>query len=351
MKPFLATLVLMVCLFMDVGAQDIRSKVGPATDTNIIDPDKSIYGVPLGSSEDEFIKKFGQPNGYFKLNSAETVMFYGKRHAFVFTGSKLSGIRYSSFVFDWRLAQTIQPQSSMDGVRWELSNGIRMGMNRAEVKKILGDRLKSEMEHYFNSDKARVEIDFSHSLSEGDKDEAYKVFGIYVRQGISAAAQTAPKLYQPEIPEATKPCTDEVAKWWQEVRAAALEVFTVSQQRRNQLNFDIRSVRAKYVGLLREGQAKGYKAPVEDSTRLVILYFGSPPTPTKESFDKQIRGKILLRVECLADGTVGDVRVISGLGFGLDETAVKSVRDALYLPIIKDGVFTTSWTSSSLEFH
>lgn len=81
MKPFLATLVLAVCLFMDVGAQDIRSKVAPAADTNIIDPNKSIYGMPLGSSEDEFIKKFGQPNGYVRISSAETAMFYGKKHA------------------------------------------------------------------------------------------------------------------------------------------------------------------------------------------------------------------------------------------------------------------------------
>lgn len=242
----------------------------------------------------------------------------------------------------------LQPQNPMDGVRWELPNGIRMEMNRAEVKKILGDKLKSERgQYYYNSDKARVEIDFSQHVTEGEKDEAYKVFGIYIRQGTSAATQPAPSPYQPNIPQATKSCTDEVAKWWQEVRAAALQVFNVYHNHQT----DLSTAREKYVGLLREGQAKGYKAPVEDTTRPINLYFGTSSGYPKKALEKRISGKIQLRIESLADGTVGNVIITKGLGFDMDFETAKSVRDSLYLPTIKDGVFIKSWASASVEYN
>jgi hypothetical protein len=94
MKPILAILILTGAVSLAVGAQDIRSKVASpsgASLTNIIDPDKSIYGEEWGSTEDEFISKFGYPTGYIRLNGAETAMLYGKNHAFIFTASKLSG--------------------------------------------------------------------------------------------------------------------------------------------------------------------------------------------------------------------------------------------------------------------
>lgn len=356
MKPFLAILVLTVFVSLDVGAQDVRSKVGPTSETsftNLIDPDRSIYGAQWGISEDEFINKFGHPTGYIRLNGAETAMLYGKNHAFIFTASKLSGVRISSTVFDWKLSQALLTLTPLDGIRWQLSNGIRLEMNLAEVKKILGESLKTDRyQRYFNSDKARIELDFYRLSSEGEKDEAYKLSGIYIRQGTSGATQRIPvsaKPYQPRIPEATQPCTAEVANWWQEVRAAAIQV--LNNHQRNQLDADVRAARTKYISLLREGQAKAYKAPVEDIARPVILYFGSPPGYTKKAREEQIRGKIKLQVESLADGTVGEVRIISGLGFGLDEVAIKSTREMLFLPVVKDGVFTTVWTSASVEFN
>jgi TonB family protein len=195
MKPIiLAVLVLMVAASLDVLAQDVRSKVGPAAGTsmtNIIDPDKSIYGVQWGISEDEFISKFGNPTGYIKLNGSDTAMQYGKSHAFIFTASKLSGLRICMSVLDWKLSQSILTLTPFDGIRWQLSNGIRRDMNLAEVRKIVGDRLRDEhpgrYQLYFNSDNARIEIEFSHVTNEGDRDESYRVFGIYIRQAGSAS--------------------------------------------------------------------------------------------------------------------------------------------------------------------
>jgi TonB family protein len=355
MKPFLTILVLTVSVSLDVRAQDVRSKVGPTSETsftNIIDPDRSLYGAQWGISEDEFISRFGNPTGYIRLNGADTAMLYGKNHAFIFTASKMSGVRISSTVLDWKLTQALLTPTPLDGIKWQLSNGIRLEMNLAEVKKLLGDNLKTDRyQRYFNSDKARIEIDFYRLSSEGEKDEAYKLSGIYIRQATSGASQKAPvsaRPYQPRIPEATQPCTAEVAKWWQEVRAAAIQVLT--SQQRNPLNADIEAARMKYTGLLQEGQAKAYKPPVEDIARPVVLYMGSPPGYTKQARENKIKGRINLKVESLADGTVGEVRIISGLGYGMDEVAIKAVREMVFLPAVKDGVFTTVWTSAYLEF-
>lgn len=218
MKPILAILVLTVAVSLDVGAQDVRSKVGPPSRTsitNIIDPDKSVYGAQWGSGEDEFINTFGYPTGYIRLNGAETAMIYGRSHAFIFTASKLSGVRiYNSSVLDWKLSQALLTLTPFDGMKWQLSNGIRREMNLADVKKILGNSLRDDhpgrYQIYFNSDKARIEIDFSHVTNEGEKDEAYKVFGIYIRQASlpSSALRKTPVLVKPlqaPTPEATQP--------------------------------------------------------------------------------------------------------------------------------------------------
>jgi TonB family protein len=356
MKLILAILLLTVSVSLNVGAQDVRSKVGPTSETsftNIIDPDRSIYGAQWGTSEDEFIKKFGQPIGYIRLNGTDTVMLYGKEHAFTFTASKLSGVLITKIVFNWHLTQTALTRTAFDDIKWQLSNGIRKDMNLADVKKILGNRLKTDdhSQRYFNTDKARVEIEFVRLTGEGEKDEAHRVFGVYIQQATAGAAPKAPvsaRPFEPRIPEATRPCAPEVAKWWQEVRAAAIEVWNSHQ--RTQLNADKEAPRMKYAGLLREGQAKAYKPPVEDMARPVVLYMGGPPAFSKQARENNIKGRINLQIQSLADGTVGEVKVISGLGYGLDEAAIKAVREMIFLPAVKDGEFTTAWTPVYLDF-
>lgn len=387
MKPFLAILVLTVAASLDVGAQDVRSKVGPTSGTslsNIIDPDKSIYGAQWGSSEDEFISRFGNPTGYIRLNGAETAMLYGKSHAFIFTASKLSGVRINMTVLDWKLSQAILTLTPFDGIRWQLSNGIRREMNLADAKKILGESLKTDRyQRFFNSDKARVEIDFSHYTNEGEKDEAYKVSGIYIRQASSAsgASQKAPVSVRPlqaQVPEATQPCSAEVAKWWQDVRTAPKEVvdarrrkdkavldasYPGQRRRRNiddadsvlpqheldKLDADIATARETYGRFLTEGQAKSYRAPIEDSPP-VIFYTGFPRY-SDEARRKKTQGKVNLQVEFRSDGAIGDVKVFSGLGDGLDEQAIKAMRQIIFLPRVKDGMFVTILKELQVEFN
>lgn len=387
MKPLLAILILIVTVSLTVEAQDVRAKVGPPSATpltNIIDPDKSLYGASWGSSEDEFINKFGSPTGYIRLNGTETVMLYGKQHAFIFTAAKLSGVRITNAVFDWKLSQAQIARTPFDEISWQLSNGIRQEMNLVNVKKILGESLKFDRYlRYFNSDRARIELDFVRSAQEAEKDEAYRVYGLYIRQGTSVAAQPAPpvsgRFRDPLIPEATRPCTAEVATWWQAVRTAAKEIVD-AQTRKNQtimawyqahpphfgigpprdnrlpkkeldkLEADITAAVEKYRHVLAEGRAKSYQAPIEDSAYPVVFYT-SPPMYTEEARRNKINGKVNMRAEFRSDGTIGEVKVISGLKDGLDEQAIKATRETLFLPGVKDGMFVTIWRPLYVEFN
>jgi TonB family protein len=381
MKSFLAILVLTGSIWPKVGAQDVRSKVAPPSEktalTNIIDPDKSVFGAPWETNEDEFISRFGSPTGYLRLSGAETVMLYGRSHAFIFTGSKLSGVRITGFVVDWRLAHVLMTRTPFDDILWRLSNGIGQGTNRADVKKILGESLKSGPYPYFNGDQSHVELDFAHYTRDGEGEEAYKLSGIYIRWGSPAAVQPAPVSARrpgPLIPEATRPCSAEVAAWWQTVRTVAREIVDSEQRRREFLNgwyqahpagpnfksppqkeldklqSDLTTAIERFRQVLEEGRVKAYSIPVEDRARSVILHMGRPDYTDLARRDK-INGTVRVRSELLADGTVGDVLIVAGLKDGLDEQAIKAVRETIFLPAVKDGMFVTTWNPVDVDFN
>lgn len=385
MKPILAVLVLTISLSLDVGAQDVRSKVGPPSansGSNIIDPEKSIYGAQWGCTEDEFISKFGNATGYIRLSDSETVMIYGKEQAFIFTSAKLSGVRITYSVFDGNVSQALQTRTPVDNIRWQLSNGVRKDMNLAEVKKILGDSLKSirSQPYYYISNKTRIELDFAYFPGEGDNDEAYKIHGLYIRPASSVSAPMAPvSARSPESPirQATRPCTPEVAAWWQAVRTAAKEILE-AKHRENQaqnarfrthppgstagqehgptkkeldkLEADIATAVERYGQALAEGQAKSYRAPIEDATHPLVLYVGAPRY-TELARKNKVQGKVNMQAEFRSDGKIGEVKVVSGLKDGLDEQAVKATRETLFLPGVKDGMFVTLWMPLYVEFN
>ena len=168
---------------------DVRSKVvGPGKAPALsrqIDPDKAIYGIPFGTSEDDFIKAYGKPTGYVRLEDQDTALLYGISHAFLFEAGKLVGVRITHNVLDWKLTQGMMSKGLFNEQRWSLNNGIRQEMNRREVRDILGEKLRNDTPYqfYYRTEKARVELDFSHFTQAGDDDEAYRVHGILVRQG------------------------------------------------------------------------------------------------------------------------------------------------------------------------
>lgn len=64
------------------------------------------------------------------------------------------------------------------------------------------------------------------------------------------------------------------------------------------------------------------------------------PAYTRAAKEAKIKGVVSMEVVILADGKVGDVRVVRSLDktYGLDDEAVKTVKKWLFSPGKKDGV-------------
>lgn len=63
------------------------------------------------------------------------------------------------------------------------------------------------------------------------------------------------------------------------------------------------------------------------------------PTPgyTDEARRNQIEGSVKVSVMLKADGAVSDIKIASGLGYGLDEKAIEAARQLRFVPAQKDG--------------
>src|SRR5215475_1877045 len=175
-----------------------------------------------------------------------------------------------------------------------------------------------------------------------------------------------------EIPPALLPSSDEVKQWWEQVRAAGAEAAKAAGQKaemlkkkrvpgayvpddedellskkdREKMNAEIARTTGNYLGLLREGKEKGYRVPLPDN-RLIVLH-RDHARYTNAARKAKAQGEIVLSIEFRADGTIKVLKIVRGLGFGLDEKAVAAAQKIIFLPEIKDGTFVNM--SSTLEY-
>lgn len=145
-------------------------------------------------------------------------------------------------------------------------------------------------------------------------------------------------LRRQEIPEATLPCSADEAKWWEEIRAVGNKV-----KKSRDKDGD------KFLQLLKEGQEKSYQAPIPN--RGPTFLRKAPPNYNEEARKQQISGGIALVVEFLQDGTVGDVTIVEGLGFGMDQKAAEAARKSIFLPAVKDGRFVSMRLPMTMSFN
>ena len=96
------------------------------------------------------------------------------------------------------------------------------------------------------------------------------------------------------------------------------------------------------VGVLRSGG--GVTAP-----RLIK---SARPNYPGEAMRAKVQGRVMLEAVVQPDGTVGEVRVTRSLDrkFGLDESAVKALKEFRFTPGTKDGVPVPVLVSSEIEF-
>ena len=87
--------------------------------------------------------------------------------------------------------------------------------------------------------------------------------------------------------------------------------------------------------------------PVGPSTALNILSKPKPPY-TDAARQNQVQGTVTLRVTFNANGTIGGISPVSGLPYGLTESAIAAARNIRFEPMKKNGVAQT--VTKTLQF-
>jgi TonB family protein len=95
------------------------------------------------------------------------------------------------------------------------------------------------------------------------------------------------------------------------------------------------------------GDGQGTGAP---DTRPRVLSMPKPKY-TEEGRVNKITGKVVLSVEVRADGSVGRVQVVRSLGYGLDESAISTVRQGRFAPATKGGTPVSSTARVEVNFN
>lgn len=137
-----------------------------------------------------------------------------------------------------------------------------------------------------------------------------------------------------EIPEATEPCTPAECEWWTQIRKANSDLNLAYKKGDEKSKW---AAKERFFLLLLERREKAYRVPVKDRPpqKLITAWPRYPLVAQKN----RIQGKVKLLIEIGDDGLVVDIQVINGLGWGLNESAIQSTRQELFLPAIKDGAF------------
>ncbi len=122
----------------EIALSQTQPVVCKAPEDMTIDPGKSIFGCPVGSSKDDVILKLGKPLGEIESGNGRSSLIYGKDCIILFFNNKLSGIKVPQNVFGYSFF--IEDFAFGKDAKWMLSNGITQEMNLSEVKTILGDK-------------------------------------------------------------------------------------------------------------------------------------------------------------------------------------------------------------------
>src|SRR6266576_1229481 len=137
-----------------------------------------------------------------------------------------------------------------------------------------------------------------------------------------------------EIPAATESCTSEECDWWNRLREAGNKLLRKGDEKSKKV----------FASLFVEGIEKSYSVPLADrpSQGLVV---GSPAQIANFRL-RRISGTVKLSVEHRADGSVGEIMVLSGLASDVDQRCIQAAMNVIFLPAIRDHKFVTEWQTA-----
>ncbi len=141
-----------------------------------------------------------------------------------------------------------------------------------------------------------------------------------------------------DIPEGTEVSTPEESDWWLRIRKAGNDLQKKSDEKS----------KTRFYLLMYEGQQKAYKIPLKDRPPQILVW-GRQPILPEIALRNRITGTVVLSVDYRADGSVGDVQIVRGLGFGIDENIVQRTRQYVFLPAVKNRVFVSQRDNVKFE--
>lgn len=82
---------------------------------------------------------------------------------------------------------------------------------------------------------------------------------------------------------------------------------------------------------------------------IALTSFFPPPKPDLTQLPPGTRGDVILDVTIGTDGHISDIKMLSGLGHGVDETVIATVQQWVFHPALQDGHPVAS--EQELRFH
>jgi TonB family protein len=82
----------------------------------------------------------------------------------------------------------------------------------------------------------------------------------------------------------------------------------------------------------------------------IVEQYTSPPLYSDEARARAIEGIVTVETRIGADGAVQRLRIVKGLGYGLDENALLAVRDWRFIPAKREGRAIEATTQIDVEF-
>ncbi|HVF21686.1 MAG TPA: energy transducer TonB [Pyrinomonadaceae bacterium] len=88
-----------------------------------------------------------------------------------------------------------------------------------------------------------------------------------------------------------------------------------------------------------------------DVDRKVRLAMKPEPMYTEAARQNSVTGTVVLKVIFSSNGDVNNIRIVSGLPFGLTEKAIDAAKKIKFIPAVKDGRFVSMWMQLEYNFN
>jgi len=102
---------------------------------------------------------------------------------------------------------------------------------------------------------------------------------------------------------------------------------------------------------LKSNQDNANAFTIKEVDQRPFIAFKPEPVYTEEARTNVLSGTVLLKAIFTADGVVTNIKVASGLPYGLDDKAIEAAQKIRFIPAVKDGKFVSTWMQLEYSFN